>query len=83
VFNDVFDHLPVVADVDESYFCVHGGLPTGIQSLEEIERACRKQKRPFRTEEGTILYEITWNDLDEVSGLGVSPISGSAHVQLT
>lgn len=36
-FNQVFDYLPVAAIVNNSYFCVHGGISPSITSVKKLE----------------------------------------------
>ena len=40
-FTDVFDYLPLAAVVDNSLFCVHGGLSPTINTLKEIDELDR------------------------------------------
>lgn len=35
--NKVFKHLPLAAIIDNSIFCVHGGISPNIQSIDEIK----------------------------------------------
>eukprot|EP00658_Telonema_sp_P-2_P077778 TRINITY_DN7122_c0_g1_i2.p1 TRINITY_DN7122_c0_g1~~TRINITY_DN7122_c0_g1_i2.p1 ORF type:complete len:178 (+),score=24.19 TRINITY_DN7122_c0_g1_i2:295-828(+) len=35
-FNEVFDQMPLAAVVDNSIFCVHGGLSRSVQYIEDL-----------------------------------------------
>ncbi|EAX98428.1 Ser/Thr protein phosphatase, putative [Trichomonas vaginalis G3] len=35
-FNSVFDYLPIAAVVNNTYFCVHGGISPSITSVEKL-----------------------------------------------
>ncbi len=53
-----FDHLPLAAMVNRSFFCVHGGLSPDIITLEDIHRLSRHQEIP---REGPIC-DLLWSD---------------------
>lgn len=53
-----FDHLPISAIVNKSFFCVHGGLSPDITNLEEIAALDRFQEIP---REGP-LCDLLWAD---------------------
>lgn len=38
---DAFDVLPLVAIVNNNYFCVHGGLTTEAEPIEELQKLDR------------------------------------------
>ena len=40
---DVFDLLPITALVDDSYFCMHGGLSPSIESIDQLRHIDRKK----------------------------------------
>jgi Calcineurin-like phosphoesterase len=64
MFNDAFDYLPVWADLhqpgeDRATICTPYGVPVSV-TLQEFERICHEQARPFTVQEGTVFYEITY-----------------------
>lgn len=79
MINDVFRFLPVLADIDKSVICVHGGLSAKMGSLEKLEQLCCETHRPFDIKKGTVFYGLTWNDLDYDS---VSPNAGTSFFPL-
>ncbi|XP_076067021.1 uncharacterized protein LOC143040217 isoform X2 [Oratosquilla oratoria] len=58
--NDVFDHMPVAAVVDEKIFCIHGGIPKLTGGLEEIYSIPCPLTRP--EEESQLAWQLMWND---------------------
>jgi serine/threonine-protein phosphatase 4 catalytic subunit len=55
--TEVFDYLSLSALIEESVFCVHGGLSPSITTLDQIRTIDRKQEVPH----------------DEIEGWGLSP----------
>ncbi|OON17013.1 Ser/Thr phosphatase family protein, partial [Opisthorchis viverrini] len=45
-FTDLFDYLPLTALVDNSIFCLHGGLSPSIDTLDHIRALDRIQEVP-------------------------------------
>lgn len=45
-FMSSFDHLPLAALINKSFFCVHGGLSPDVTSIEEIRQMERVQEIP-------------------------------------
>ena len=41
VIMESFDTLPIAAIVNETYFCMHGGVSPAIKSLEDIDECNR------------------------------------------
>lgn len=66
---ELFDYLPLAATVNETTFCVHGGLSPQISSLDEIRCLDRKQEVPH---EGP-MCDLLWSDPEEMQGWGSSP----------
>ena len=60
-FLTVMDVLPIAAVLNESIFCVHGGLSPTLNSLSQIEEI----KRP--PELTRLLYDLMWSDPGNVT----------------
>jgi serine/threonine-protein phosphatase 4 catalytic subunit len=59
--TDVFDYLSLAAIVNDSLFCVHGGLSPSINdSIDEIRSLDRKQEIPH---DGS-MCDLMWSDPD-------------------
>ncbi|GAM22809.1 hypothetical protein SAMD00019534_059840 [Acytostelium subglobosum LB1] len=59
-FTDMFDYLPVAAIIEETIYCVHGGLSPSAPSIDQIRVLDRFQEVPH---EGP-LADIMWSDPD-------------------
>ncbi|EAY09925.1 Ser/Thr protein phosphatase, putative [Trichomonas vaginalis G3] len=57
-FINVFDTLPLAALINNSYFCVHGGLTPDLHDLEQI----RALPRPTQIQEHGFLADLVWSD---------------------
>lgn len=68
-FTELFDFLPLTAVVENSIFCLHGGLSPSIDTLDQIRQLDRVQETPH---EGPIC-DLLWSDPDERCGWGISP----------
>ena len=74
--TEIFDFLPLAALIDETVFCVHGGLSPAIDTLDQINTIDRKVEVPH---EGP-MADLMWSDPEEnVEGWGVSP-RGAGYV---
>ena len=58
VIMESFDMMPLVAVVNQSYLCMHGGISPAIKSLEQLNTVFRFQEIPL---EGMIT-DIVWAD---------------------
>ena len=67
--TDIFDYLSLSALVDDSIFCVHGGLSPAIHTLDQIRAIDRKQEVPH---DGA-MCDLLWSDPEEIDGWGLSP----------
>ena len=74
-FTDFFDYLPLTALVENSIFCLHGGLSPCIDTLDQIRQIDRKQETPH---EGP-MCDLLWSDPEERSGFGVS-LRGAGYI---
>ncbi|CCC66943.1 hypothetical protein NCAS_0A03850 [Naumovozyma castellii] len=66
---EVFDYLSLGAIINNSIFCVHGGLSPEINTLDEIRAIDRKQEVPH---EGA-MCDLLWSDPEEVDTWSLSP----------
>ena len=60
---------PRLAQVENSIFCLHGGLSPSIDTLDAIRTLDRVQEVPH---EGA-MCDLLWSDPDDRSGWGISP----------
>jgi len=68
-FTDLFDYLPLTALIENSIFCLHGGLSPTIETLDQIRNLDRFQEVPH---EGA-MCDLLWSDPDDRCGWGISP----------
>ena len=69
MFTDLFDFLPLTAVIEDSIFCLHGGLSPSIDTLDHIRQLDRVQEVPH---EGP-MCDLLWSDPDDRKGWGMSP----------
>jgi diadenosine tetraphosphatase ApaH/serine/threonine PP2A family protein phosphatase len=69
--NEVFSFLPVAAVLDNLVFAVHGGVPEGQTTLEDI-KAIRKGILNPDDKKDQLLLDLMWNDPKEGT-LGFGP----------
>ena len=67
--TEIFDLFPIAAIIDNSIFCVHGGLSPDIHTIQDIESIQRKQEPPVSGG----YCDILWSDPDEIEGFQNSP----------
>ena len=60
--TDLFDYLPIAAIIDDTMFCVHGGLSPFIQKIDQIKDIDRIREIPH---EGPFA-DLMWSDPDEM-----------------
>lgn len=68
-FVEIFDLLPLAAIIDDSIFCVHGGLSPDITAVDQIRLINRKVEIP---QEGS-LCDLMWSDPEEINGWQMGP----------
>lgn len=56
--NEVFDLLPIAAHIDNSIFCVHGGLSPDIKHIDQISLIDRQDELPAAGP----FADLTWSD---------------------
>eukprot|EP01016_Furgasonia_blochmanni_P037862 TRINITY_DN4506_c0_g1_i13.p1 TRINITY_DN4506_c0_g1~~TRINITY_DN4506_c0_g1_i13.p1 ORF type:complete len:582 (-),score=142.30 TRINITY_DN4506_c0_g1_i13:544-2265(-) len=63
--NRVFEYLPLAAVVEDRIFCVHGGIGSTLQSIEEIEQLDRPFEIQFDVNpsyQQQLIYDLLWSD---------------------
>ena len=68
-FTDTFDFLPLTAIVDNSVFCLHGGLSPTIDKLDQIRQLERFSEVPV---DGP-MCDLLWSDPHDQAGWATSP----------
>eukprot|EP00930_Biecheleria_cincta_P003778 TRINITY_DN104697_c0_g1_i1.p1 TRINITY_DN104697_c0_g1~~TRINITY_DN104697_c0_g1_i1.p1 ORF type:complete len:329 (-),score=63.25 TRINITY_DN104697_c0_g1_i1:63-1049(-) len=67
--TEVFDYLTLSAIVENSIFCVHGGLSPDVKMLDQIRTINRVQEIPHEGAFG----DIVWSDPEDIESWAVSP----------
>ena len=71
--NEVFDWMPLCANIEGKILCMHGGIGRWIESVEQIKSI----KRPVGMEDGgQLLMDLLWSDptsSDDIHGVQPSP----------
>lgn len=74
--NDVFSLLPVAAVIDNLVFAVHGGVPEGKSTLDDI-KAIKKGTLEPNERHDKLLLGLMWNDpKEEIKGFGPNDYRG-------
>ena len=63
IFTDCFNCLPVAALLDDRILCMHGGLSSELEKVEQIKNILRPSDVP---EQG-LLCDLLWSDPEETS----------------
>ncbi|KAH3687808.1 hypothetical protein WICPIJ_001183 [Wickerhamomyces pijperi] len=63
-FTDIFDYLILSVVIDNSIFCVHGGLSPNVHTIDQIKIVDRFKEIPH---EGA-MADLVWSDPDEENG---------------
>lgn len=58
LFNDLFNHFPFSAIIEEKILCVHAGLSPSLSNLEQL----RQIKRPTEIPYEGLLCDLLWSD---------------------
>jgi len=68
--TDLFDYLPIAAIIDDTVFCVHGGLSPFLQKIDHVKEINRFREIPH---EGAFA-DLMWSDpVSDSDGFQVSP----------
>jgi len=67
--TEIFDYLTLSAVVDNSIFCVHGGLSPDVKLLDQIRTIDRVQEIPHEGAFG----DLVWSDPEDIDTWAVSP----------
>lgn len=67
--TEIFDYLTLSAIVENSIFCVHGGLSPDMKLLDQIRTINRVQEIPHEGPFG----DLVWSDPDDIDTWAVSP----------
>ncbi|CAE7932349.1 FYPP [Symbiodinium sp. KB8] len=67
--TEVFDYLTLSAIVENSIFCVHGGLSPDVKILDQIRTINRVQEIPHEGAFG----DLVWSDPEDIEAWAVSP----------
>lgn len=67
--TEIFDFLTLSAIVENSIFCVHGGLSPDIKLLDQIRTIHRVQEIPHEGPFG----DLVWSDPEDIESWAVSP----------
>ncbi|XP_022314315.2 serine/threonine-protein phosphatase alpha-2 isoform-like [Crassostrea virginica] len=66
-FTDCFNCLPVAALVEDTIFCMHGGLSPDLMDLKQISEL----ERPLDVPDHGLICDLLWSDPDEdITGWG-------------
>jgi serine/threonine-protein phosphatase 4 catalytic subunit len=66
--TDLFDYLTLSATIDDTIFCVHGGISPKVKKLDDIRLIDRKQEVPH---EGP-MFDMMWSDPEDIKGWTLS-----------
>ena len=75
-FNTLFDYLPLAAIVEEKIICLHGGIGSSLNYIEEIENLERPLEviHEVSSPEQQLVVDILWSDpTDSDTELGILP----------
>ena len=62
-FVEMFMCLPVIALVNNAIFCVHGGIPRDVDSVQRI--LAMQDMRPYDTPNHGFLCDLVWSDPED------------------
>ena len=84
-YNQVFSQLPIAAVTWNKIFCVHGGVPEGLEDIEEINFLPKNQGK----NDSSVMRQLIWNDPKEKGkdfkrsnrGLGIKTFGKKAFIE--
>jgi diadenosine tetraphosphatase ApaH/serine/threonine PP2A family protein phosphatase len=59
LLNELFDHFPIAAVVDNRFFCVHGGLDPKLSYVAKLDGIAERRAEP---ELGSLVGGLLWSD---------------------
>ncbi|KAJ4457207.1 putative Serine/threonine-protein phosphatase BSU1 [Paratrimastix pyriformis] len=62
MFNEVFNHLPPAALVARTVFCIHGGLPEGLNTLNDVYKIARPTIVDDQAPQDRLFHDLLWSD---------------------
>ena len=74
--NRLFEYLPLAAIVDQKIICLHGGIGSTVNTIEDIEKIQRPLEviHEVSTAEQQLVVDILWSDpTDSDTELGIQP----------
>ena len=74
--NDLFDWLPLAAVIDDRIVCLHGGIGSTLNTLDQIDAIQRPLEviHEVSTAEQQLVVDILWSDpTDSDQDLGIQP----------
>ena len=74
-YTEIFVYLSLVALIEDTVFCVHGGLSLPIITLDDVRSIDRKQEVPH---DGA-MCDFMWSDPEDLEGWGLS-LKGAGYV---
>ena len=60
-FYNCFNHMPLVALVDEKIMCMHGGISKSMKEFKDISNL----PKPTDVPDSGLVADLLWNDPDE------------------
>ncbi|OHT12009.1 Serine/threonine-protein phosphatase PP1 isozyme 1 [Tritrichomonas foetus] len=69
LFNDVFAYMSLAAVVNNSIFCVHGGLSPKLNDLSDIERI----NKPILDFSNPLVEDLVWSDPSKIGACDFLP----------
>ncbi|KAK8899897.1 hypothetical protein M9Y10_002220 [Tritrichomonas musculus] len=72
-FNEVFNYMPLAAIINQSVFCVHGGLSPQLLSMDQINELTR----PIKTYNLEFVADLVWSDPSDENEFYVRSNRGS------
>lgn len=67
VINSMFEYMPLVGLIDEQILCIHGGVGSSFERLEQVEQIARPLEviHEVQTAMEKLVVDILWSDPTE------------------